>query len=229
MATICLHVIILVTVLGGIGLFAYGAADIGSGIFCRAICHLPENRGRLPFTVPDSQPILITFDDGPDPDTTPRVLDVLDRYGYRAIFFVIGQKVEAHPEVVREIVRRGHIVGNHTYLHSPWANFLGARHLVADIEKTDALIEKACGVRPVLFRPPLGVSPHFLRRVLKVTGHTVVGWDVRSLDTRGEAREVVLRRIGRKLRRGSIVLLHDRLTGADVLAEEVIKMGNSLA
>lgn len=224
MATISLYVIIIVTVLGGIGLFAYGAADIGSGIFCRAICHLPEDRSRLPFQIPDSQPILLTFDDGPDPDVTPRVLNVLDRHGYRAIFFLIGRKVEVHPEVVREIVRRGHVVGNHTYLHSPWANFLGARHLVEDIRRTDDLIEKACGVRPTLFRPPLGVSPHFLRKVLKVTGHTVVGWDVRSLDTRGEAQDVILRRIGRKLRHGSIVLLHDRLPGADVLAEEVIKM-----
>lgn len=228
MATLCLIVLTAVTVLAGVALLVYGAANIGSGIFCRAICHLPADRTRLPFRIPASQPVLLTFDDGPDPDITPRVLDVLDRYGYRAIFFLIGQKVEAHPEVVREIVRRGHIVGNHTYIHSPWANFLGARHLVKDIEKTDALIAKACGVWPVLFRPPLGVSPHFLRRVLRATGHTVVGWDVRSLDTRGEACEVVLRRIGRKLKTGSIVLLHDRLDGADALAEEVIKMANRL-
>lgn len=224
MAEIILYVIVFLAVAGGVAVFAIGAADIGSGIFADAICHLPADRGRLPFTIPIGQPILLTFDDGPDPDVTPRVLDVLDRHGHKAIFFLIGAKAEAHPEIVREIVRRGHIVGNHTYAHSPWANFLGARHLVADIERTDAAIERACGVRPSLFRPPLGVSPHFLRRVVRRTGHAVVGWSVRSLDTKGEPQEVVLRRIGRKLRPGAIVLLHDRLPGADILAEATLRM-----
>lgn len=224
MAAICLYVLVATVVAGGVALFAIGAADIRSGIFAKAICRLPADRGRLPFTIPGGQPILLTFDDGPDPDITPRVLDVLDKHGHRAIFFVIGSKAEAHPELVREIVRRGHMVGNHTYRHSPWANFLGTRHLLADIGRTDRIIESACGVRPVLFRPPLGVCPHFLRRVVRRSGHVVVGWSVRSLDTRGEAREVVIRRIRRKLRRGGIVLLHDRLPGADLLAEATLSM-----
>lgn len=224
MVATCLYILIALAVAGGVALFAIGAADISSGIFVKAICRLPADRGRLPFTLPEGQPFLLTFDDGPDPDVTPRVLDVLDKYGHRAIFFVIGSKAEAHPELVREIVRRGHIVGNHTYAHSPWANFLGARHLLADIERTDAVVESACGVRPALFRPPLGVCPHFLRRVVRRSGHTVVGWSVRSLDTRGEAREVVMARIRRKLRPGGIVLLHDRLPGADILAEATLAL-----
>lgn len=224
MAAICLYVLMAIAVTGGVALFAIGAADIRSGIFAKAICHLPADRRHLPFALPDGQPILLTFDDGPDPDVTPRVLDVLEKHGHRAIFFVIGSKAEAHPELVREIVRRGHVVGNHTYRHSPWANFLGARRLLADIRRTDAIIEKACGVRPVLFRPPLGVCPHFLSGVVRQSGHAVVGWSVRSLDTRGEDREVVIRRIRRKLRRGAIVLLHDRLPGADLLAEATLSM-----
>lgn len=224
MAAICLYVLMAIAVTGGVALFAIGAADIRSGIFAKAICHLPADRRHLPFTIPAGQPILLTFDDGPDPDVTPRVLDVLDKHGHRAIFFVIGSKAEAHPELVREIVRRGHVVGNHTYRHSPWANFLGARRLLADIRRTDAIIEKACGVRPVLFRPPLGVCPHFLSSVVRQSGHAVVGWSVRSLDTRGEGREVVIRRIRRKLRRGAIVLLHDRLPGADRLAAATLSM-----
>lgn len=224
MAALCLYALIAIAVVGCVAIFAVGAANIRSGIFCSAICRLPDDRGRLPFQIPARQAILLTFDDGPDPDITPRVLDVLERHGHRAIFFLIGPKAEAHPEIVREIVRRGHIVGNHTYAHSPWANFLGARHLSEDIERTDDIIVAACGVRPVLFRPPLGVSAHFLRSVVRRTGHTVVGWDVRSLDTKREGREVIMSRIARRLRRGSIVLLHDRLPGADILAEETLSL-----
>lgn len=219
-----LVVLVSVAVAGGAGVFAYGAACIRSGIFVRAICRLPPDRSLLPFRLPDEQRILLTFDDGPDPEVTPRVLDVLERHGHRAIFFIIGSKAEAHPDLVREIVRRGHIVGNHTYAHSPWANFLGSRHLIRDIERTDDAIEKACGVRPKLFRPPLGVSPHFLRKVVRQTGHVVVGWDVRSLDTRLEPRDVIMSRIAKGLHSGSIVLLHDRLPGADSLAEATLSL-----
>ena len=216
--------IVTTVALCGAAVFAWGAADISSGIMVSAVCRLPQERGDLPFTLPEGQSILLTFDDGPDPEVTPRVLDVLEKHGHRAIFFVIGSKAEAYPDLVREIVRRGHIVGNHTYTHSPWNNFLGANQLIRDIGRTDDAIERACGVRPTLFRPPLGVSPHFLRRALRKTGHKVVGWDVRSLDTRLEPQDVIMHRITRRLRVGSIVLLHDRLPGADELAERTLNL-----
>ncbi len=209
-----MHVVFLILALLCVALLAvwvYGAATIGSGIFVKAQCRVDPSDG-----------ILLTFDDGPDPDVTPRVLDVLDRHHQKALFFVIGSKAEAHPEVLREIVRRGHRVGNHTFSHSPYANFLGSRHLEREIRMTDDAIERACGIRPTLFRPPLGISTHFMRGVLRRTGHSVVGWSVRSFDTRPEPREKVLRRIVRNLRGGDIVLLHDRLPGADWLADEVL-------
>lgn len=224
---VILIVLLLVIVCTGVGLFAYGASCISSGILVKAICRLPENRDLLPFHVPESQPFLLTFDDGPDPDVTPRVLDVLDEFHHRAIFFLIGEKVDAHPDIVSEIVRRGHVVGNHTYIHSPWANFLGARSLLAQIRRTDEAIFRAAGVRPRLFRPPLGVVPHFLSVVMRRSGHKVVGWDVRSLDTKGEPRQVVLNRVAKKISRGSIVLLHDRLPEADLLAREILMLHDS--
>lgn len=140
-----------------------------------------------------------------------------------AVFFLIGEKVERHPEIVKEIVKRGHIVGNHTWSHSPWANFRGSHHLEREISKTDDAIERACGIRPTLFRPPLGVTPHFLRSLMRKTGHTVVGWDVRSLDTRDVPRSKVLRRIESRMRDGSIILLHDRLEGAEWIADSVLR------
>ncbi len=214
----------LVIVIAGLAIFAYGVSDIRSGILVKAICRLPQNRASLPFSLPKGQKILLTFDDGPDPDTTPLVLDVLQRHHQRAIFFLIGEKVERNPEIVKEIVRRGHIVGNHTWSHSPWANFRGRDYLEQEIRKTDDAIEKACGIRPTLFRPPLGVTPHFLRSLMRKTGHTVVGWDVRSLDTRDVPRSQVLRRIERRMSEGSIVLLHDRFRGAEWLSESILKL-----
>lgn len=213
----------LVIVIIGLAIFAYGVSDIRSGILVNAICRLPQNRSSLPFSLPECQKILLTFDDGPDPETTPLVLDVLQRHNHRAVFFLIGEKVERHPEIVKEIVKRGHIVGNHTWSHSPWANFQGSHHLEREISKTDDAIERACGIRPTLFRPPLGVTPHFLRSLMRKTGHTVVGWDVRSLDTRDVPRSKVLRRIESRMRDGSIILLHDRLEGAEWMADSVLR------
>ncbi len=213
----------LVIVIIGLAIFAYGVSDIRSGILVNAICRLPQNKSSLPFSLPEGQKILLTFDDGPDPETTPLVLDVLQRHHHRAIFFLIGEKVERHPEIVKEIVKCGHIVGNHTWRHSPWANFRGSSHLEREISKTDDAIERACGIRPTLFRPPLGVTPHFLRSLMRKTGHTVVGWDVRSLDTRDVPRSKVLRRIESRMRDGSIILLHDRLKGAEWIADSVLR------
>ena len=181
----------------------YGAVRIGSGIFIKAQCHTKSGSG-----------ILLTFDDGPDSQTTPKVLDTLDKHGVKAIFFVIGEKAERHPDLVREIVRRGHNVGNHTMHHSPYANFLGRKHLESEIRQA-----AECRFR----FPPLGISTHFMAAALGHTGHKAVGWSIRSFDTRNEPRRRVLQRILRQLHPGAIILLHDRMEGAEWLADEVLK------
>lgn len=192
--------------------WVYAAARIDSRIFIDAQCSIAPHEG-----------ILLTFDDGPDAEVTPRVLDVLDKHGHKAVFFVVGAKAARHPEIVREIAARGHQVGNHTYSHSPYANFLGSKHLRSEIEATDKAIAAATGVRPTLFRPPLGISTHFMRRVLLATGHKAMGWSIRSLDTRRGPRQAVLDRVVRRLRPGNIVLLHDRLEGAEWLADKILE------
>lgn len=192
--------------------WVYAAARIDCGIFIDAQCSIAPQEG-----------ILLTFDDGPDAEVTPRVLDVLDKHGHKAVFFVVGAKAARHPEIVREIAARGHQVGNHTYSHSPYANFLGARHLRREIEAADEAVAAATGVRPTLFRPPLGISTHFMRRVLLATGHKAMGWSIRSLDTRRGPRQAVLNRVVRRLRPGGIILLHDRLEGAEWLADKILE------
>lgn len=232
-SAILIGIIVLVCV-SALGIIVYGSARIQSGIFVKAICHLPKiKEGSESASTADKRceygstsGILLTFDDGPDPDITPLVLDVLDRYGVHAIFFVIGSKAKAHPELLQQIVSRGHTVGNHSFNHSPYANFLGARHLEGEIRACDEAIHAALGPNyPIVyFRPPLGITTHYMQRVLSRTGHVVMGWSVRSLDTLDEPRSKVLSRIEKHLETGSIVLLHDRLEGADWLADQTLSL-----
>lgn len=199
-----------------LGAWVYGSARISSGMFINAQCHIDDKRS-----------IQLTFDDGPDPIITRKVMDVLERHGHRGIFFVIGEKVEQHPEIVREITQRGHQIGNHTYSHNPFGYLRGANWLRREIERCDSAILQACGMRPQYFRPPLGICPHYLRRVLQQTDKQCIGWSVRSLDTMNQPREQVLNRVIKHIHGGAIILLHDRLPHADTLADYILSYWQS--
>lgn len=154
--------------------------------------------------------IALTFDDGPDPRTTPAVLDILERYEAVATFFVVGHKVDKYPEVVRQIVARGHALGLHGYEHDRLFALKPPAYVAADIEKTRDAVERACGVRPQLFRPPIGfVSPRTAAGASRVQA-PLIGWSARAYDGTGPVSpERVVRRIEAGLRAGAIVLLHD--------------------
>ena len=160
-------------------------------------------RGRQP-----GAGVVLTFDDGPDPSGTKRLLEVLSLHGVKAAFFPIGMKAEAHPDLLREIDQRGHVIGNHTYRHAWFTNLLVGKSLDQEIVKAQKAIEAAIGKTPAFFRPPAGLtSPHY-RKVLKRLRLVSVGWDVRVFDTRKEADSVVAR-ILNKVREGSILLIHE--------------------
>lgn len=154
--------------------------------------------------------VALTFDDGPHPASTRQVLDLLDAHGARATFFVIGRKVEAYPDVVREIVERGHALGIHGFAHDRLHAFKTPERVVADIRRTQRAVYEAAGVTPTLFRPPLGFVSPFTAAGARRAGVTLVGWSLRGLDGLARRRpEQVLRRIARGLRGGDVVLLHD--------------------
>jgi peptidoglycan/xylan/chitin deacetylase (PgdA/CDA1 family) len=159
---------------------------------------------------PSSGGVALTFDDGPHPVTTRNVLEILRAAKISATFFVIGRKVDAHPEVVREIVADGHSLGVHGYDHD-WLYALKPPAIVAaDIERARAAVEQAVGLRPSWFRPPIGhVSPRTAAGA-KRAGVEMVGWSVRGLDglSRADPRAVAAR-VERGLRGGALVLLHD--------------------
>jgi len=156
----------------------------------------------------DRRNVALTFDDGPDPVHTPAVLDTLAAEGVRATFFVVGEKVVAHPDLIARIVGDGHELGNHTYSH-PYLP-LRRSHTVADeLARTDDAIARITGTVPRLARPPYGGrSPRNVRAFVRA-GKQLVLWDVNSFDWKGKPAEHVADRVLTRVRPGSIVLMHD--------------------
>lgn len=154
--------------------------------------------------------VALTFDDGPHPVTTTAVLDLLENRGQRATFFVIGEKAEQYPDIVRRIHAGGHTLGLHGFTHARLYSFKSPRVVRDDIVRTQDALERICGVRPTLFRPPIGYVSHRTAAGARAAGVTTVVWSVRGLDGFGPtSRARVVRRIQRKLEDGAIVMLHD--------------------
>lgn len=159
---------------------------------------------------PDARGVALTFDDGPHPEHTPRVLDLLDRAGVKATFFVIGRKAEAHPELVREIAARGHALGVHGHAHDRLFSLRSTRVIEADLQKAVETLERITGERPFLVRPPVGHTSPPMARVIRALDLEVIGWSARGLDGLAGAKpERVAARVIPRLREGAIVLLHD--------------------
>ena len=160
--------------------------------------------------------VALTFDDGPDPISTPLVLDALDARGAKATFFVIGKKAEAHPELVRDMLRRGHAIGLHSYEHDRLFSLRPERVVRADLERGLAVLQAITGERTSWFRPPIGHTNPILARVAEDLDLLVVGWSVSARDGTARAEEsACLARVRSGLDDGAIVLLHDAAERAD--------------
>jgi len=158
----------------------------------------------------EARGVVLTFDDGPDPEHTREVLDVLDEHDAKATFFVIGKKAEAHPELVKEIVRRGHEVGVHSYGHDRLFALRGTKHVRRDLNRAIVVLEKILGRTPDLWRPPIGHTNPTIARVIDQLELVTVGWSVGARDGIKAAKPAaVLARVSRGLEDGAIVLLHD--------------------
>ena len=170
---------------------------------------LGANLLRLPARHARLGEVALTIDDGPDPRTTPAVLDILDAHAATASFFCIGERVARHPELAREIVRRGHRVENHTARHRHDFALLGPRRYRAELAAGQALIEAATGFAPCYFRAPAGVRNPFCWPALQRAGLVLASWTRRGFDTRDGDAARVLRRLCHGLAAGDILLLHD--------------------
>jgi peptidoglycan-N-acetylglucosamine deacetylase len=159
---------------------------------------------------PGQRAVALTFDDGPHPETTRRVLELLAASGQRATFFVVGKKAEAHPDVLREIHAAGHAIGLHGHAHHRLYSLKSPSFVSADIRRTQQAIEAIVGVRPALFRPPIGYMTPRTVVGARRAGVSLIAWSVRSIDGLGGADPArVARRVARGLVDGAIVALHD--------------------
>lgn len=154
--------------------------------------------------------VALTFDDGPSPDTTPRVLELLASAGVRATFFVVGRKALAHPQLVREIAAAGHEIGLHGFDHDRLFSLRSPGRVMRDIRRTQAAIAAAGVAEPQLFRPPIGFISHLTVWGARNAGVTLVGCSVRALDGFASASpERVSERLVRAARPGALLALHD--------------------
>ena len=153
--------------------------------------------------------VAITFDDGPNAEFTPQILELLKAHHAKATFFCIGKHAEQQPELVQQIIEEGHTIGNHTYTHSDFFDFYNKQNVIAEIKNTNTIISSIINKEMKLFRPPYGVTNPAITKALKHTKHHVIGWNIRSLDTVKKDEKKILNRITKNIKPGAVILLHD--------------------
>jgi peptidoglycan/xylan/chitin deacetylase (PgdA/CDA1 family) len=174
--------------------------------------------------------VALTFDDGPHPVTTRRVLEALAPTRHRATFFVLGEKARRHPDVVRQIRAGGHTLGVHGDFHDRLHSFRMPSRVRDQIVRAADAVEAATGARPRFFRPPLGHTSLTTVRGARRAGVTLVGWSSRGYDgIRGRSPEAVVMRVGRTLTEGAIVMLHDAAEHDDFEPASVAALPRLLA
>ncbi|CAA9195674.1 polysaccharide deacetylase family protein [Flavobacterium collinsii] len=196
-----------------LGINTVGSSIISSNYHVKAYCNNP---------LETEKKIAITFDDGPGIFTL-EVLELLKKYKVKATFFCIGKNIEAYPEIMQQIVDEGHLIGNHSYSHSPFFDFYNAKKITGEIQKTDAFLEKYTFKKINFFRPPYGVTTPSIRRALKISGHKVIGWNIRSLDGGTKNQSLIFNRIIKRISPGGIVLLHDTGSHSVLVLEQFLQ------
>ena len=196
----------------GMSLVWLGAVLVASGLPLVWALLVPGAQGLGPVLTrfqTERREVWLTIDDGPDPEDTPRVLEVLARHGAHATFFVVGERVARHVPLVQEIVRRGHEVAHHTHTH-PEATFwlASSARVERELDSTLAVL-RPIGVVPRWFRAPVGIKNLFLWTATASRGMRVVGWTVRSWDSVARDPEAVAKSVLKRVRPGSILLFHE--------------------
>jgi peptidoglycan-N-acetylglucosamine deacetylase len=204
------------------------AALLGNHLMLGALVMWPRNRllGANLVTLPKSSRqngyVALTFDDGPDPSVTPLVLDLLDRHGAKASFFCIGRRAASNPDIVRDIVRRGHSVENHSHRHPHCFAFYMLHALKREIYDAQAAIESITEIKPRFFRAPMGLRSPLLDPVVARSALLYVSWTRRGWDCVSRNPATVLRRITNRLAAGDVILLHDGSCARTLGGEPVV-------
>ena len=167
--------------------------------------------------------VLLTFDDGPNPETTPNILKTLRENQIKAVFFLIGNKAEKHPDVVEQILKDGHLIGNHTYSHPNLFAVFSSKKVQQEIIKANEVIETFTGKQNEWFRPPIGFTNPIIGNVIKTMNMKVLGWNKRSFDSVLRNTSFLKKRVLFLTKPGSVILLHDDLPQTAEMLPSYIK------
>lgn len=183
----------------------FGTTQIASNFHLPAYCKAVHS---------DKKEIAITFDDGVlNPTQSNLVLDILKQYEVPATFFCIGKNLASNEQiqVLKRMDAEGHIIGNHSFSHANLFDFFSSKRVVQEILDTDKLIQQHLNKQPLFFRPPYGITTPNIAKAMRQVEHQTIGWSLRSLDTVIKEENRLLKRVKKKLKKGSILLFHDHL------------------
>tara|TARA_B110000014_G_C19919417_1_gene475649 strand:+ start:4 stop:780 length:777 start_codon:yes stop_codon:yes gene_type:complete len=166
--------------------------------------------------------IAITFDDGPHPEFTPKILELLKKHNAKATFFCIGKHIEAYPNVFNEIIKQGHTVGNHTYSHDNSFGFFKTEKVIEELQKTNTIAKNITGLTMQLYRPAFGVTNPRIKKALNATQFQSIGWNIRSLDTTSRTPKRIFNRTTKNLSKGDVILLHDTSLKTITILEQLL-------
>ncbi|MGM9790405.1 MAG: polysaccharide deacetylase family protein [Candidatus Cryptobacteroides sp.] len=201
---LCIALIIIL--LAVTAFLVWACATISSGVWLKAECRGQGGR------------VYLTFDDGPEPGRTEKILDVLAERNAKAVFFLIGSKIEGNEALVERMLAEGHRVGIHSWSHSWTFPLMSVSQMSDEIERCGKTLEGIAGGPVKFFRPPFGVVNPTVARVVRRFGLRTVGWSIRTFDTsllgREGGMEQILEKVAGKLDDGAVILLHDRLEGS---------------
>ena len=192
---------------------ALGSALIGWNYHLNCLNQLKGSREKM---------VAITFDDGPHPEFTPKVLALLAKHDAYATFFCIGHHIEKYPELFKAIISQGHTIGNHTYSHVNHFGTFGKNKVLAELEKTNRIIRNLIGENPIFFRPAFGVTNPSIKWAVNKLKMQGVGWSKRSLDTTNRSEQVILNRITSGIKPGDVILMHDASEKSIAVLEQLL-------
>lgn len=196
-------------------IIALGVSFIGFNYFVKSI-----NKG-------SKKGISFTFDDGPDENITPQILDLLAKENIKATFFIIGNKITTNKALLQRISEEGHIIANHSYSHSKKTTLFSSKKLEEDIAKCSEYIFDVTNKQSLFFRPPFGITTPRYKRALTRLNMQSIGWSIRSLDTIEKNKDVLYKKIISKLTNGSILLFHDTQQVTLEVLPEIIRYCNT--
>ncbi len=191
--------IYLFVYLAYISLSFYGSYSIQSNFYVEAICHGDRNK----------KAVALTFDDGPVPQHTHTVLEILRAENVQSCFFVIGKNMDGNEDILKSIDREGHVVGNHSFEHNFWFSMKRKDAMKADLRLCNDKVEQVIGKRMNFFRPPYGVTNPWIGKVVREENFVCIGWSIRTYDTTCKSKDALIKKTLSNLKNGDVILLHD--------------------